>query len=101
VINLAGHTASATIADILRGQKCPIEAEAAYDQALAVYRTHPDTVPLDHANALRGVALIKDHAGDAEHAILLWRAAKALYETSEVEAGVAECESHIAFLLHS
>jgi tetratricopeptide (TPR) repeat protein len=89
------------VADILREQKNDTEAESAYNDTLAVYSTHSDTAPLDHANALRGFALLKDHSGDREQALLLWRAAKALYETSGVEAGVAECASHIAFLLHS
>lgn len=93
------------IADILRGQKKLAEAEAAYLEALAVYSSHLDRLPLDHANALRGLAVLKDltldKTGETEEVLLLWRAAKSLYQTAGVEAGIAECASHIAFLLHS
>ncbi len=89
------------VADILREQKLPREAEAAYDQVLVVYAQRPDPPVLDYANALRGLALLKDHAGDVEEALHLWRAARAKYEAAGVEAGITECQTHIAFLLHS
>lgn len=89
------------IADILREQKTLAEAESLYEQALSIYRTDPEARPLDHANALRGLALLKDHSGDPEEVLLLWRAAQALYDKAGVQAGIAECARHIAFLLHS
>ena len=89
------------VADILREQKVFAEAEAAYEQALDVYAQDPETSPLDYANALRGLALLKDHASDPDEVLLLWRAARALYEKAGVEQGVAECARHIAFLLQS
>jgi tetratricopeptide (TPR) repeat protein len=87
------------IADILREQKAGAEAEKAYDKALAIYRAHPETPPLDLANTLRGFALLKEGAGDGEEAVLLWYQALDLYSRAGVQAGVAECQSNIAFLM--
>lgn len=86
------------IADILRELKDWPGAESNYNDALAIYRRRADAPVLDHANALRGLALLKDQLGASEEALLMWQAAKCLYEKAGVEAGVSECESHIAFL---
>lgn len=87
------------VADILRDQKQMQESAAAYEEALGVYRTRPDRNGLDYANALRGFALLKDAMGNHDEALLLWRGAVPLYEAAGVAPGVAECQSHIAFLL--
>jgi tetratricopeptide (TPR) repeat protein len=87
------------IADMRREQKEYTKAEPIYTDVLEVYRSRSDTRVLDHANALRGLALLKDAAGTPEEALLMWRAARCLYEQAGVEAGIDECQSHIAFLL--
>ncbi len=87
------------IADIQREQKSFEDAAVSYDEALELYSKHPGVPPLDRANALRGIALLKDKTGDPHEALLMWRGAKALYQTAGVAAGVSECEAHIAFLL--
>jgi len=87
------------VADILREHKRTTEAADWYSKVLEVYRTHPQALPLDHANALRGFALLKDSAGDTEEALLMWQGASTLYSTAGVAAGVAEAQGHIAFML--
>lgn len=46
-----------------------------------------------------GYALLMGDCGDQEEAKYLWYEAQALYEQAGVEAGVAERQSHIAFLM--
>lgn len=87
------------VADILRGQSLPAKAEPCYVEALGVYRSHPQTPSLDLANAIRGYALIKADLNDPEEATFLWHEAMALYAETGVQAGVTECQSHIAFLM--
>jgi tetratricopeptide (TPR) repeat protein len=87
------------LADILREQGSQTKAAPYYEKAIQIYRSYPETAPLDLANSLRGYALLKDDSGCAEQALHLWREAAALYEQAGVKAGIAECRSHIAFLL--
>jgi tetratricopeptide (TPR) repeat protein len=87
------------VADIERGHRNWAKAGAHYEEALAFYRAHEETPALELANALRGYALQKGETGEDEEAKYLWYEAKALYEHAGVEAGVAESQSHIAFLL--
>lgn len=83
--------------DILREQGRLAEAKPHYNEALGIYREHAQTPPLYLANTLRGCALLQDALGLTEEAMLLWHEAVALYEAAGVEAGVAECRSHLAF----
>jgi len=87
------------VADILRGQKNYEQAASRYEEALAIYRRNGQTPALELANAIRGQALLKGDLGQAEEATYLWYEARHLYETAGASAGVAESESHIAFLL--
>jgi tetratricopeptide (TPR) repeat protein len=87
------------IADMLREQKQYAQAEPIYTSVLEIYSGRPDAGVLDRANAMRGMALLKDAAGTHEEALLMWRAASCLYEDAGVQAGIDECQSHIAFLL--
>ena len=86
------------VADILREQKDYAQAEPIYANVLEVYRSRSDAQVLDRANALRGMALLRDATGAAEEALRMWRAARCLYEEAGVKAGIDECQSHIAFL---
>ena len=88
------------VADILREQKWqPEKAMLCYEEALAIYRGHAETPTLDLANTIRGYAHLKADTGDAEEATLLWHEAMALYAECGVQAGVAESQSQIAFLM--
>ena len=87
------------VGDIYHGLKQPDKALLSYEEALAIYRGHEETPPLDLANAIRGYALLKADLGDPEEATFLWHEAMALYAEAGVQAGVAESQSQIAFLM--
>ncbi len=73
-------------------------AEPCYREALAIYRDHEQTNPLDLANAIRPLAILKDRAGDVDEAIRLWEEARDLYAAVDVGAGVAESSARLARL---
>jgi len=87
------------VADILRGAGQLEKAAPCYEEALELYRTHEQTPPLELANAIRGYAILKADIGDPEEATFLWHEALGLYAEAGVEAGVAESQSQIAFLM--
>ena len=87
------------IGDIHRHDGSLGQAERCYEEALRIYRGHQDeTPPLDMANALRGMALLKTTAGETEEAKLLWHKARTLYESEGVQAGVQESDAQLARL---
>ena len=67
-----------------------------YEEALDLYDRAGTAHPLDHANALRPMALLREELGDAEEARHLWRRAAKLYRAASVEEGVRECETHLS-----
>jgi tetratricopeptide (TPR) repeat protein len=67
-----------------------------YGVALNIYRGHERTPPLDLANAIRGLALLKDDSGQSEEAKLLWTEARVLYASVNVQAGVEESSRRLA-----
>ena len=85
-------------ADILREQRRRDESALLYAQVLGIYRSHPETPPLDLANAIRGFALLREDEEDPEQAACLWREAAKLYELTGVDAGVAESKRRIGLL---
>jgi tetratricopeptide (TPR) repeat protein len=86
------------LADLLREGGSAVESAVCYEEALRVCREHPETPPLDLANALRGFALLTGGVGDNQEANLLWQEARSLYELVNVQAGVQESERHMARL---
>ncbi|MDE2678036.1 MAG: tetratricopeptide repeat protein [Gemmatimonadota bacterium] len=71
--------------------RCLAEAIDLYDQAGTAH-------PLDHANALRPMAVLREETGDVEGARLMWRRAAQLYRSAGVDEGVRECEAHLSDL---
>ena len=71
-------------------------AEEYYQQALALYRRDDSATPLDLANALRPLALLRERLGDGASAQALWGEARTLYLAAGVADGVAECERHLS-----
>jgi tetratricopeptide (TPR) repeat protein len=59
------------IGDIQRSAGRPALAEPCYEEALSFYRDDKQTTPLDLANSIRGLAIIKSDAGDSPRAIAL------------------------------
>ena len=76
------------------------EAEACYDEALSLHGRLETRGPalLDHANAVRPMAILREELGQVEEARALWRRARDLYRAAGIEAGVAECTDHLAGL---
>ena len=87
------------LGDVLREDGGIEEARACYQEALAIYRKHKETSPLDLANTLRGFALLREAADEAEEAKLLWQEARGLYQSVNVEAGVQESDRQIERLM--
>jgi tetratricopeptide (TPR) repeat protein len=85
-------------ADILREQNKRDESALLYAEALEIYRKHPESPPLDLANAIRGFALLKEDQEDLEQATSLWHEAGRLYELTGIDAGVAESRRRIGLL---
>jgi len=86
------------LGDILRGQGEQALAEPCYREALFIYRQEKATSPLDLANALRGMALLKVSTGETPDAISLWREARDIYAGLQLQAGVEESERYLSSL---
>jgi tetratricopeptide (TPR) repeat protein len=86
------------LGDIHRSAGRPELAEPCYREALALYRGDGRTAPLDLANAIRPLAILKEDAGEAEEACRLWEEAKGLYAAVDVPQAVAECSARLARL---
>ncbi|HEX4750660.1 MAG TPA: tetratricopeptide repeat protein [Bryobacteraceae bacterium] len=83
------------VADILREVHEPQQARVHYEEALAIYRQHPEASGLDVANCLRGYGLALEELANNEAAADSWREAKRLYEDAGTEAGVRESEARL------
>ena len=83
------------VGDILRGDGQLEQAGPCYRGALEIYRAHPETPPLDLANAVRGYALLQEEIGETTEALALWREARELYAAVNVQAGVDEGDRRI------
>lgn len=68
------------------------------EEAVELRRREPDTPPLEMANTLRPLALIRESEGRKADAVKLWKEASALYARAGVESGVQESRSHLAEL---
>jgi tetratricopeptide (TPR) repeat protein len=88
------HTAR-HLGDIYRESGMLIGAEPLLAEALAIYRRSSEIEPLELANAIRPLALLKTTLADAQAARLLWREALELYTAANVFAGVDECLAHL------
>jgi tetratricopeptide (TPR) repeat protein len=86
------------LADIHQDDGRLAQAGSLYEEALAIYRAHPETPPLDLANAIRGYALLLGTKGENQTAIALWQEAGSLYAAVNVEAGAAESARQIMAL---
>ena len=73
-------------------------AEPCYLEALSIYRSDNQTRPLDLANAVRSLAVLKHQGGASDEARRLWQEAHDLYTVLEVAAGIAESAARLALL---
>jgi tetratricopeptide (TPR) repeat protein len=86
------------IGDIHQDAGRAVKAEPFLLEALAIYRANPQTSPLDFANALRPLAILRHDAGNFDEADRLWDEAKGLYGSVNVLPGVAECAGRLALI---
>lgn len=71
-------------------------AESCYDEALTLYRNQPDRSPLDLANAIRSLAVLR-----SEQARTLWEEAREIYAALGIDAGIKEATDRIMALCGS
>jgi tetratricopeptide (TPR) repeat protein len=86
------------VADILRELGRVEAAEPYYCEALNVYRGSQEALPLDVANTIRGLAILKQDGGDSEQSRVLWEEARDLYASVHVDAGVKESARRLSQL---
>ena len=68
------------------------------EEAVEIRRGETDTPPLEMANTLRPLALIREAEGRSAEAAALWKEAAGLYAAAGVESGVRESRSRLAAL---
>lgn len=73
-------------------------AEPCFLEALGLYRNCSQTPPLDLANAIRSLAVLKSECGEVNGARALWEEARSLYESVGVTPGVDESSRRLASL---
>ncbi|HEY2118477.1 MAG TPA: hypothetical protein VGH37_04770 [Candidatus Acidoferrum sp.] len=81
------------LGDVYREEGFTDLAESCYHEALALYRNHQERLPLDLANAIRSLAVLR-----SEQAKALWEEACDIYAAFRIEAGVKEATARIAAL---
>lgn len=86
------------LGDVYQEAKNPELAEPCYREALELYRSCADAPPLDLANAIRSMAVLKGESGETEQARTLWQEARGLYAQVNVAQGVAESSARLARL---
>ncbi len=86
------------LGDVYRESKLPELAEPCYREALEVYSAHPEASPLDVANAIRSMAVLKGELGERDEARRLWEDVHQRYLAEGIEAGIAESSARLAAL---
>jgi len=86
------------LGDVYQEGHHPELAEPCYREALELYRSCADVPPLDLANAIRSMAVLKGENGETAQARALWQEAQSLYAQVNVPQGVAESSARLARL---
>jgi tetratricopeptide (TPR) repeat protein len=86
------------LGDVLRRAGRTPEALPSYEEALRIYRDHPEAAPLDVGNTLRGYGLLLEGMGDRERAREAWAEALRIYREAGVWAGIKQAHWRIAGL---
>lgn len=71
------------------------QALAFADQAVSLYRAHPQAARLGLANALRLRALALEDLRRTDQATAAWEEVRDAFRVEGVDAGVAECEARL------
>lgn len=88
------------LGDLRRECKRFEEADRCYEEAAALYRSHAEPGSLDHANAIRPMAMLKERMGDRARARALWSEARELYAAVNIQGldtriTVEECDRQV------
>lgn len=94
---LLAHTVR-HLGDVHHDRERAALAQQCYDEALAIYEQHGHGHPLDFANAVRRVAVLKEEAGDHAQAERRWQEAHDLYVRANEPMGIAESAAWLALL---
>ena len=86
------------VADLLRTLGNTEDAEITYRDAIETYRRETGTFSGDLANALRGYSLALEQLKKYREAIDAWKEVRDLYETCQLEEGVAEADQRLDLL---
>lgn len=86
------------LGDVYHELHLPKLAEPCYREALEIYRAHPEAAPLDVANAIRSMAVLKGELGERQEARKLWEEVQQRYSAAGVEAGITESSVRLAAL---
>ena len=62
-----------------------------YEKALKYYRNNVSSYSINYANAIRGLAVLKEKMVDYSDAKKLWKEAKSIYDKLKIETGIKEC----------
>ena len=66
-----------------------------YEKALNYYRKNIGKYSLNYADAIRGLAVLKEKSVDYSDAKKLWKEAMVIYEKLKVDTGIKECLTRI------
>ncbi|HEY1732779.1 MAG TPA: tetratricopeptide repeat protein [Terriglobales bacterium] len=86
------------LGDVYRESHLPELAQCCYREALEIYGAQPEAAPLEVANAIRCMAVLKSELGERDEARKLWEQAREIYTTAGVPDGVAESSARLARL---
>jgi tetratricopeptide (TPR) repeat protein len=86
------------LGDVYHDSGLPELALPCYREALEVYRAQAKAAPLDLANAIRSLAVLRSEMQARDEARVLWEEARGLYQSVGVEAGVAESNARLVGL---
>lgn len=84
--------------DVLCEANTPALAEPCYAEALAIYEKIGANEPLNHANAIRSMAVCQETRRNNDAATRHWRHALALYTATKVQPGIDECAARLSAL---
>jgi len=81
--------------DILQAAGELTTAQPCYEEALGIYRRHPEVPLLDLANAIAGYARLSEKLNHRQRAAALWKDALDLYTQCSVQPGIDEARGRL------